>query len=188
MGGGVGTLDRGGRVRGPDATERELGAGKLGAGCERRRRPGGVDGGEHPLGGREVADEELPSGPDEAREERVRVIAQRIERPGGRVEPARRRAQVARDEGNLRLGDLAARLGEAVARAEGPGGAPEERACPVVVAQLGHGAAAQGQGRRVVAQRDVIEGAEGITGGQRPRGRAEGVHVYILTTHGSLPQ
>ena len=41
VGGGVGTADRGGGVRGPDAAERELGAGELGAGRERRRRAGG---------------------------------------------------------------------------------------------------------------------------------------------------
>jgi len=111
VGGDVGTADRGGGVRGPDAAERELCAGELGAGRERRRRAGGVDYGERPLGGREVADEELTPGAHEAREESVRAIAQRIERPRGRVQRTHRRAQVARGEGDLRLGDLAARLG-----------------------------------------------------------------------------
>ncbi len=106
------------------------------------------------------------------------MITQRIERAGDRLEPAPRRAQVARGERNLRLGDLAARLGESIAAPEGPGGPPEELARPVVVAQLRHRDAAQGQGRRVVTQRDVIERAEGITGRQRPRRRVdEGVHV-----------
>ncbi len=178
-GGDVGTAERGGGVRGPDAAERELSAGELGAGRERRRRAGGVDYGERPLGGREVADEDLTPGADEAREESVRAIAQRIERPRGRVQRTHRRAQVAHGEGDLRLGDLAARLGEAVAGAEGAGGAPEELARPVVVAELGHGDAAQGEGRRVVAQRDALEGAEGVTGRQRARGRGgEGVHVW----------
>ena len=39
-GGGVGAAERGGGVRDPDAAERELGAGELGAGRERRRRAG----------------------------------------------------------------------------------------------------------------------------------------------------
>ena len=165
----------------PDAAERELGAGELGAGRERRRRAGGVDvdRGERLLGGLELADEEVAAGADEAGVESVRAIAQRIERPRGRVERAHRPAQVARGEGDLRLGDLAARLGEALAGAEAAGGAPEELARPVVVAELGHGDAAQGEGRRVVAQRDALEGAEGITGRQRARGRGdEGVHVW----------
>ena len=179
-GGGVGAAERGGGVPDPDAAERQLGAGELGAGRERRRRAGGgdVDRGERPLGGRELADEEMAAGADEAGVEGVRAIAQRIERLRGRLERAHRPAQVTRGEGDLRLGDLAARLGEALAGAEAAGGAPEELARPVVVAELGHGAAAQGQGRRVVAQRDAIEGAEGITGRQRARGRGdEGVHV-----------
>ena len=117
--------------------------------------PADVDRGEHPLGGREVAHEELTPGADKAREERVRAIAQRIQRAGHRVEPAHRRAQVARGERDLRLGDLAARLGESIAAAEGPGGPPQELARPLVVAQLRHGDAAQGQGRRVVAKRDA---------------------------------
>jgi hypothetical protein len=84
-----------------------------------------------------------------------------------------------RGEGDLGLGDLAAGLGEALAGAEAAAGAPEELARPVVVAELGHGDAAQGEGRRVVAQCDTLEGAEGITGRQRARGRGdEGVHVW----------
>jgi hypothetical protein len=160
---GVGAAERGGGIRDPEAAKRELGAGELGAGRERRRRAGGVDveRRESPLGGLELADEELAAGADETSVERIRAIAQRIERPRGRVQRTHRRAQVARGEGDLRLGDLAARLGEAVAGAEGAGGAPEELARPVVVAELGHGDAAQGEGRRVVAQRDTLEGAEG---------------------------
>ena len=186
----MGAAERGGGVRDPDAAERELGAGELGAGRERRRRAGGVDvdRGERLLGGLELADEELAAGADEAGVEGVRAIAQRIERLRGRVERAHRPAQVARGEGDLRLGDLAARLGEALAGAEAAGGAPEELARPVVVAELGHGDAAQGEGRRVVAQRDALEGAEGITGRQRARGRGdEGVHVWEDTCRSSAP-
>ena len=86
----MGAAERGGGVRDPDAAERELGAGELGAGRERRRRAGGVDvdRGERLLGGLELADEELTAGADEAGVESVRAIAQRIERPRGRVERA----------------------------------------------------------------------------------------------------
>jgi len=107
----VGAAERGGGVRDPDAAERELGAGELGAGRERRRRAGGVDvdRGERLLGGLELADEKLAAGADEAGVEGVRAIAQGVERPRGRVERALRPPQVARGEGDLRLGNLAAR-------------------------------------------------------------------------------
>jgi len=173
-GGGVGAAERGGGIRDPDAAERELGAGELGAGHQRRRRAGVVDRGERLLGGLELADEELAAGAEEAGVESVRAVAQRIERLRDRVERARRPAQVPRGEGDLRLGDLAARLGEALAGAEAAGGAPEQLARPLVVAELSHGDAAQGEGRRVVAQRDALEGAEGITGRQRARPRRGG--------------
>jgi hypothetical protein len=179
-GGGVGPAERGGGVPDPDAAEGQLGPGELGAGRERRRRAGGgdVDRGERPLGGLELADEELAAGADETGVESVHAIAQGIQRPRGRLERGHRPAQVTRGERDLRLGNLAARPGEPLAAAEAAGGAPQELPRPVVVPELGHGAAPQGEGRRVVAQRDVLERAEGITGRQRARGRGdEGVHV-----------
>ena len=91
-GGGVGAAERGGGVRDPDAAERELGAGELGAGRERRRHAGGVDvdRGERLLGGLELADEELAARGDEAGVERVGAIAERVERLRGGVERAHR--------------------------------------------------------------------------------------------------
>ena len=188
-GGSVSAVERDRGVRDPDAAERELGAGELGAGRERRRRAGvDVDRGERLLGGLELADEELAAGADEAGLEGVCAIAQRIERLHGCIERAHRPAQVARGKSDLRLGDLAARLGETLARAEAAGGAPEELARPFVVAELGHGDAAQGEGRRIVAQRDALEGAEGITGRQHARGRGnEGVHLWEDTCRFSAP-
>ena len=108
----------------------------------------------------------------------VRAVAQPIQRLRGRVERAHRPAQVTGGESDLRLGHLAARLGEALAWAEGARGAPKELARAIVVAELGHGDAAQGEGRRVVAQRDALESAEGIAGRQRARGGGDdGVHL-----------
>jgi len=187
-GGGVGAAEHGGGVCDPDAAERELGAGELGAGHQRRRRADGVDvdRGERLLGRVERADEELAAGADEAGVERVRAIAQRIERLRGRVERAHRPAQVTRGEGDLGLGDLAAGLGEALAGAEAAGGAPQELARALVVAELGHRGAAQGERRWVVAQRDALQRAERITRRQRACGRGdEGVHVAEDTCRSS---
>jgi hypothetical protein len=51
------------------------------------------------------------------------------------------------------------------------GGAPQQFAGARVLTELGHGDAAQGQRRRVVAQGDPLEGAQRIAGGQRAGGR-----------------
>jgi hypothetical protein len=61
---------------------------------------------------------------------------------------------------------LAAGLGEAFASAEAARGASQELARPLVVAELGHGNAAQGERRRIVAQRDALERPERITSRQ----------------------
>ena len=169
--------DRG--VRDPDAAERELGAGELGPGCERRRRIGGgdVDCGERLLGGVEFADEELAARPDQAGVERVGAIAERGERLRRGVERERRPAQLPRGQCDFGLGDLAAGLGESLSSAEAARGAPQELARPLVVAELGHRDAAQGERRRIVAKRDALERTERITGRQRARGRGdEAVH------------
>ena len=194
-GGSVGAVERGRGVRHPDTAERELAAGELDPGCERRRRIGGgdVDRGERLLGGFELADEELAARPDQAGVERVGAIAERVERLRGGVERARRPAQVARGERDLGLGDLAAGLGESLSGAEAARGAPQELARPLVVAELGHRDTAQGERRRVVAQRDALERTERITGRQRARGRGdEGVHggriVWARSAQGGAAQ
>src|SRR5262245_55980740 len=180
QGGGVGTVERCRGLGDTNPAERKLSAGELGPGRERWRQGGiDVDVAKRVLGCRESTDEELAAGADEARVQSVRTITQRVERLRSRLEGTRRPGQVARDEGDLRLGDLAARLVEALAGPEAACGAPEELACPVVVAELGHGDAPQGESWRVVAQRDALEGPEGITDCQRARGRGdEGIHVW----------
>src|SRR5262249_17909634 len=63
------------------------------------------------------------------------------------------------------------------ASAEATRGAAQELSRPLVVTELGHRNAAQGETRRVVAQRDALERAERITGRQQARRRGEeGVH------------
>jgi hypothetical protein len=54
--------------------------------------------------------------------------------------------------------------------AEAAGGAPEELAGARVLAELGHGDAAEGERRRVVAQADVLEGAEHVADDEGARG------------------
>jgi len=54
--------------------------------------------------------------------------------------------------------------------AEAARGAPQQFTGARVLAELGHGDAAQRQRRRVVAQGDALEGAERIAGSEGPRG------------------
>ena len=125
--------------------------------------------------------------------ERVGAIAERVERLRRGVERVHRPAQVARGERDLGLGDLAAGLGESLSGAEAARGASQELARPLVVAELGHRDAAQGERRRIVAQRDALERTERITGRQRARGRGdEGVHggriVWARSAQGGAAQ
>ena len=62
-------------------------------------------------------------------------------------------------------------------RTEGARGASQQRLGAIEIAELRHGDAAQRQRRRVVAQRDPLQCAEGITRGERARrGRDQRVH------------
>ena len=107
----------------------------------------------------------------------VHAIAVRLERLPRRVERVRRPAQIARGERDLGLGDDASRTGHRLLRAERPGRAPHERLRPHQIAELCQRDAAQRQRRRVVAQGDPLQRAEGITGGERARrGRDQRVH------------
>ena len=178
-GGSVRAVERNRGVRDLNSAERELGAGELGPGRERRRHGGGgrVNRCQSLLGGLELADEELAPRSDQAGVERVGVIAERVERLRSGVEHVNWPCQIARGERHLGLGDLAAGLGESLSGAEAARSTSQELARPLVVAELGHRNAAQGDRRRVVAQRDALKCTERITGRQRARGRGnERVH------------
>src|SRR5439155_1439277 len=103
--------------------------------------------------------------------------APRISRAAGH-DSALRRAEVAPGQHHLRLGGLTARALERLARAKPPRCAAEQLARPFVLAELGHGDAAQRERRRIVAQRDALQRSERITGRQRTGGGGdEGVHA-----------
>ena len=176
-GGGVGAIQRGRGVNDPDTTQRELSAGQLSPRCERRWRTGDVDRGKCVIGGFELTDKKMAARCDEARVQRVGAIAERVERLCSGVKRARRPTQIARRERDLGFRDLAAGLGKPLARAEAARGAPQKLARPLVVAELGHRDAAQGERGRVVAKRDALECTERIPGRKQARGRGnEGVH------------
>ena len=78
---------------------------------------------------------------------------------------------------HLGLGDDAARARQLLVGAEAARRAAQQLARARVLAELGHGDAAQRQRRRVVAQRDALERAERVAGGEGARGGGDqGVH------------
>src|SRR5262249_40380481 len=89
----------------------------------------------------------------------------------------RRPCQVARDERDLGLGDDTPRAGDGLLRTEGARRSSHESLRANEIAKLRHRDAAKRERRRVVAQGDPIQCAQGITRGERTRrGRDQRVH------------
>jgi hypothetical protein len=165
-GGSMSAVERECGLRDSDVAEREFSTSKLGPGGERRRHVGGdkINCGQSFLGGLKLTDKELAACPDEAGVERIGAVTERVEHLGGGIEPVHRPCQIARGKRDLRLGHLATGPGQSFASSEAARGAAQELARPLVVAELSHRNAAQGERRRVVAQRDALERSERIPG------------------------
>ena len=157
--------------------QRELGRGQLGHRRQRRRQAARIEARQRGRGLVEAAEQQQPARRDQPRLQRVGAIGVRLERGRGRRQRARRAAEVAHGQRHLGLGDDAACARQLLVGAEAAGGAPQQLAGARVLAELGHGDAAQGQRRRVVAQGDALEGAERVAGGEGARGGGDqGVH------------
>ena len=86
--------------------------------------------------------------------------------------------KVSHRKGYLGLCDDTAGARQLLVRAEAASGAPEELASARVLTQLGHGDAAEGKRRRVVAQADAFEGAEHVANDEGARrGGYQGVQL-----------
>ena len=157
--------------------QRQLGRGQLGHRRQRRRQAARIEPRQRGRGLVEAAEQQQPARRDQPRLQRVGAIGVRLERRRRRRQRARRAAEVAHGQRHLGLGDDAAGARQLLVGAEAAGGAPQEFAGARVLAELGHGDAAQGQRRRVVAQRNPLERAERVAGGERARGGGDqGVH------------
>ena len=116
----------------------------------------------------------------------VHPVAVRFERRPRRVERLRGPAQVARDERDLGLGDDAPRAGHRLSRTEGARRASQESLRANEIAELRHRDAAKRERRRVVAQGDPLQRAEGIARRERAR-RGRDQRVHRIPSHLSLP-
>src|SRR6267378_4316052 len=107
----------------------------------------------------------------------VYPVAVPFERRPRRVERLRRPAQVARGERDLGLGDHAPRAGHGLSRTEGARGTSQQRLRANEIAELRHRDASKRERRRVVAQGDPVQRAEGITRRERACcGRDQRIH------------
>ena len=112
----------------------------------------------------------------------VRPVGVRFERRPRRVERLRRPAEVARDERDLGLGDDAPRAGHGLFRTEGTRSTSQESLRSNEIAELRHRNASKRERRRVVAQGDPLQRAEGIARRQcTRRGSDQRVHRNPVT-------
>ncbi len=126
----------------------------------------------------ESAKQQKPACRDQPGLQRVGMVSVRLQRGQGRRQRAWRAAEIAHGQRHLSLGDDTARAGQLFVGAEATGGAPKKFTGTRMLAELGHGNAAQGQCRRVVAQGDAFESAERIASGEGPRGSGDqGIHA-----------
>jgi hypothetical protein len=139
-------------------------------GGPRRGREGrGVELGECTLRLVEAPDQEEAPDLEVPRMRGVHPVAVLFERRPRRVECLRRPAQVARDERDLGLGDDTPRLGHGLFRTEGARSTSHEGLRSNEITELRHRDASKRERRRVVAQGDPVQCAEGITRRERTR-------------------
>lgn len=160
---------RGARDFGLQAADGNSGNDEFVDGAQRGREEGGIAIGETAFGIIEAADEEKAADFQIAGVSGVEKIPVLFERGPRRIESFRRPAQVAGCERNFNFGDDAPGAGDSFTGAEGTRGAAEQFPRPREIAELRHGNASKGEGGRIVAQRNALQCAEGITGGQRAR-------------------
>ena len=114
-------------------------------------------------------------------------IAMLLQRRACRVQRLARPAEVARDEGDLRLGHHAARAGHGLLWSEDARRFAQQDSRAVEIAELRHSDSAQRQRRRVVAQRHPVERPQRVAAGQCERRRIDQRILVEIPTVLSLP-
>ena len=163
------SIERRARRLRPQPANRDAGDHQLVHGPQRGREGRGVDPRERPLGLVEAPDQEQSPDREMTRVRGVDTIAARVERRPCRVERLSRKAQIARDERDLRLGDHAPCASDRLPRTERPRRPAKERLRARQIAQLRHRDASQRKRRRIVSERDPLQRAERIAGRERAR-------------------
>ena len=124
-----------------------------------------------------MTDQDETSDLDIARVCRVDMIAVCLQCHACRVEGPGRPAEIARGECHFGRRDDASCARDRLPRAEGATRAAKERLRSREIPELRHRDAAQGETRAILTQRNTIQGAERISGGQGARrGGNERIH------------
>ena len=169
--------------------QRHLGRGQLGNREQRRWQAARVEAGQRGCGLVEAAEQQQPAHCDQTSLQRVGAIGARLECGRRGCQRARGAAEVAHGKGHLGLRDDTAGTCQLLVGTEAAGGAPEELAGARVLAELGHGDAAQRERRRVFAQGDALEGAERVPGDEGARGGGDqGVHRVMLAVRARIQE
>jgi hypothetical protein len=146
------------------------------------RKGGRIEGAELSLGFVQTPDEQKTPDVEITAIGGIEPVAMSVERPSRGVESFAGPMEIARDKRNLGLGDDAPRTRHRFLRTEGAGGPFYEilRACEI--AELCHCDPAQRERRRVIAQRNALQGTERVTRRKRLScGGDQGVHLNPAT-------
>jgi hypothetical protein len=165
----LGPSERSARHLRPEAPHRDPRDHQLMDNSRSGREGRGVELGERTLGLVDASDQEEAPDLEIPRIRGVHPVAVLFERRPCRLERLRRQAQVARDEGDVGLGDDAPRAGHGLFRTEGTRSTSQESLRSNVIAELRHRDASKRETRRVVAQGNPLQCAEGITRGECTR-------------------
>ena len=180
--GALGPSERSARRLRPEAPHRDPRDHQLVDGSRRGRKGRGVELGERTLGLVDAPDQEEAPDLEIPRIRGVHPVAVLFERHPRRVERLRRPAQVARDERDLGLGDDAPRAGHGLFWTECARRASQEGLRSNEIAELCHRDASKRERRRVVAQGDPLQCAEGIARREcTRRGSDQRVHRNPVT-------
>jgi hypothetical protein len=123
----------------------------------------------------------------------VDAVAVLFEREACHIERMRRPGEITRGQRDLGFRHDASCAGHGLFRTEGARCATQQDLCPIEIAELRHGDAAQRQRRWIVAQGYPVECAQRIAAGQRMRCRRDQrvhrnpVTLVTLTARASAP-
>ncbi len=156
---------------------RKLSLGQRGDGGERCRHAVRVEQGQCSSGLVQAAKQQQLACGNQPGVQRIGMIGARVQCGSRGGQDPRRATEVAHGQRHLGLSHHTSGALHFFMRPKASRGAAQQLACTQMLAQLGHGNAAQGQGRRVVTQGHPLEGAERITGCKCAGGGGnQGVH------------
>ncbi|WP_235186243.1 hypothetical protein [Lysobacter antibioticus] len=150
-------IERRARDLGMQRTQRQLGGSQLCHRHKRRRQRLRIELRQRSRGLIEPTEQQQAARRDQPRLQRIGAIGPRLQGRCRGGQGPRRTAEIAHRQRHLGLGHDATRPRQFLVTAETAHRTPQQLAGARMIPELSHGDAAQGQGRRIVAQRDPLE-------------------------------